>query len=622
MNLKLHLKKKVKTLWARLYKSTNTKVDFVSNCKNIILLNKNILDLANTLSNQGRVQEAIILFEQVLKSEPENADICFKLGQCYSNLSQPEISIPFYTQAITLNPKWSVPYLYLALSQKNLALIQKNQNNFDDAIRNLNLSINLKPCPDAFCELGEIFSRLNKLEDAANAYEQAINVQPDHIKALFCLKDILVRLDRKDEANDVFEKALTLKPDDVENHENLCGAIWVKSNTAELNSTAGKEAEFRAKFAHNHQLSDIEIRFVSPGIVKGVGPICYLDAYIKSIILGWAPTNNLVLLARVDQVVNLCLLSYWSRYIVIITDPLAIKRLSPISRCLEDMVNWGININGKFTYIESAIGQVQRQWELEGRAPLLNISDSDSNKGWQSLFDHGIPPGSWFVCLHVRDGNYWHEDTDSPESYRNANINSYISAIETITKKGGWVIRVGDSKTTALPEMDNFFDYSCSSLKSDWMDVFLCSSCRFFLGTMSGLYLVPHTFGVPCVLTNWLPVTAMPRSKHDLFILKLLYSIRGDRLLSFEEGISADLAKCATKQDFENLEIKIIDNSPDDIKDLVLEMLNRLDGIQTFTESDIQLKNRFDKLFSAQSHYGMNGHIGLKFIRRYQNLLS
>jgi putative glycosyltransferase (TIGR04372 family) len=622
MNLKLHLKKKVKSLWARLYKSTNTKVDFVSNCKNIILLNKNILDSANTLSNQGRFQEAIILFEHALRNEPNKADICFKLGQCYSNVFQPEKSISFYTQAITLNPDWSVPYLYLALSQKNLALSQKNQKYFDDAIRNLNLSINLKPCPDAFCELGEIFSRLNKLEDAANAYEQAINVQPDHIKAFFCLKDILVRLDRKDEANDVFEKALILKPDDVENYENLCGALWVKSNTAELNSTAGKEAEFRAKFAHNHQLSDIKIRFVSPGIVKGVGPICYLDAYIKSIILGWAPTNNLVLLARVDQVVNLCLLSYWSRYIVIITDPLAIKRLSPISRCLEDMVNWGININGKFTYIESAIGQVQRQWELEGRAPLLNISDSDSNKGWQSLFDHGIPPGSWFVCLHVRDGNYWHEDTDSPESYRNANINSYISAIETITKKGGWVIRVGDSKTTALPEMDNFFDYACSSLKSDWMDVFLCSSCRFFLGTMSGLYLVPHTFGVPCVLTNWLPVTAMPRSKHDLFILKLLYSIRGDRLLSFEEGISADLAKCATKQDFENLEIKIIDNSPDDIKDLVLEMLNRLDGIQTFTESDIQLKNRFDKLFSAQSHYGMNGHIGLKFIRRYQNLLS
>lgn len=615
MNLKTHLKRKIKALWARLYRSTNTKVGVVPNCKNIIPLNENILDLANTFLNQGRYQEAIILFEHALRMEPKKADICFNLGQCYSNLSQPGKSISFYIQAIALNPEWSVPYLYLALIQKNL-------KKYDEALQNCKLSINLNPCTDTFCELGEIFSRLNKLEDAANAYQQAIRIQPDHIKALFCLKDILVRLDRRDEANDVFEKALTLKPDHVQNYNNLCGAFWVKGNTAELVSTVGKEAEFRANFAHNHQLSDIGIRFVSPGIVNGIGPICYLDAYIKSILLGWAPTNNLVLLARVDQVVNPCLLSYWSRYIVIITDPLAIKRLSPISRCLEDMVNWGININGKLTYIESAIGQVQRQWELEGRAPLLNISDSDSNKGWQSLVDHGIPRGSWFVCLHVRDGNYWHEDSDSPEAYRNANINSYILAIETITKKGGWVIRVGDSKTTALPEMNNFFDYACSSLKSDCMDIFLCSSCRFFLGTMSGLYLVPYTFGVPCALTNWLPVTAMPRSKHDFFILKLLYSIRNDRLLSFKEGMSPNLAQCNTQQDFEKLEIKIIDNSPEDIKDLVLEMLNRLDGIQAYTESDIQLKNQFDKLFSAQSHYGMNGHIGLEFIRRYQNLLS
>ena len=622
MNLKLHLKKKFRTLWARLYKSINTKVDFVSNCKNIILLNKNILDSANTLSNQGRFQEAIILFEHALRNEPNKADICFKLGQCYSNLFQPENSISFYTQAITLNSDWSVPYLYLALSQKNLALSQKNQKYYDDAIRNLNLSINLKPCPDAFCELGEIFSRLGKLEDAANAYQQAINIQPDNIKALFCLKDILARLDKKDEVNDVFEKALTLKPDHVQNYENLGGAFWVKSNTDELVSTVGREAEFRAKFALKHQLSAIGIRFVSPGIVKGIGPICLLDAYIKSIFLGWAPTIKLILLARLDQVVNPCLLSYWSRYILIITDPLAIKLLSPISRCLEDMVNWGININGKPTYIEFAIGQVQHQWELEGRAPLLSISDSDSNRGWQSLLDHGIPPGSWFVCLHVRDGNYWHEDSDSPDAYRNADIKTYIKAIETITKKGGWVIRVGDAKMTALPEMDNFFDYACSSLKSDWMDIFLCSSCRFFLGTNSGLYLVPYTFGVPCVLTNWLPMTGRPRSKHDLFILKLLYSIRNDRLLSFEEGMSPSLAQCYTQQDYEKLEIKIIDNSPEDIQDLVFEMLNRLDGAQCYTESDLQLKNKYDKLFSAQSQYGMNGHIGLEFIRRYQKLLS
>ena len=136
MNLKTHLKRKIKALWARLYRSTNTKVDVDPNCKNIIPLNENILDLANTFLNQGRYQEAIMLFEHALRMEPKKADICFNLGQCYSNLSQPGKSISFYIQAIALNPEWSVPYLYLALIQKNL-------KKYDEALQNCKLSINL-----------------------------------------------------------------------------------------------------------------------------------------------------------------------------------------------------------------------------------------------------------------------------------------------------------------------------------------------------------------------------------------------------------------------------------------------------------------------------------------------
>ena len=45
-------------------------------------------------------------------------------------------------------------------------------------------------------------------------------------------------------------------------------------------------------------------------------------------------------------------------------------------------------------------------------------------------------------------------------------------------------------------------DYACSDLRSDWMDIFLCAQCRFFIGCQSGLSAVPSVFGVPVVMTD------------------------------------------------------------------------------------------------------------------------
>ena len=93
-----------------------------------------------------------------------------------------------------------------------------------------------------------------------------------------------------------------------------------------------------------------------------------------------------------------------------------------------------------------------------------------------------MPPDAWFVALHVRESGFWKSlDTKFPNN-RSADIATYLPAIREITRRGGWVIRVGDAEMGALPPMEHVIDYAHSPAKSDWMDVFLYGGCRFFIG--------------------------------------------------------------------------------------------------------------------------------------------
>ena len=83
---------------------------------------------------------------------------------------------------------------------------------------------------------------------------------------------------------------------------------------------------------------------------------------------------------------------------------------------------------------------------------------------------------------------------------------------------------MGDPSMTPLPQMDNVLDYAHSQAKSDWMDVFLCGRCRFFIGLASGLSQVAARFGVPCVYVNWISNVLPAFSGRDLYIPKLFWS--------------------------------------------------------------------------------------------------
>tara|TARA_B100001964_G_scaffold53159_1_gene60239 strand:- start:5823 stop:7133 length:1311 start_codon:yes stop_codon:yes gene_type:complete len=181
----------------------------------------------------------------------------------------------------------------------------------------------------------------------------------------------------------------------------------------------------------------------------------------------------------------------------------------------------------------------------------------------------GIPQNAWFVCLHIREQGYL---GNSADNYRDSNISNYTKAIHFITKKGGYVIRMGDPSMTPIRPMENVIDYANSEYRSDLMDIYLVSQCRFFLGCDSGLFFLAWLFHKPCCLVNLAElVVSPPIFDHSIFIPKRFYSKKKRRFVSLKEELS-------TSTPFMNPDYMYVENSPEEIFETVKEHFCFLDN--------------------------------------------
>ncbi|MEG3969468.1 tetratricopeptide repeat protein [Microcoleus sp. T2B6] len=449
------------------------------------------------------------------------------------------------------------------------------------------------------------------LEEAIGAYRRAIALDSNYERYYHNLEKAL---DRRAE--------LDIKPDSLQIYHLISSQFYVYGKYDWAVKLLIRSAEVQNELAKNYQFDKLGIRIITQEWTGAIGHLGLLDYYVKMKILGWLPTHQTILLATSFQSANPCYLNYWYRYFPVVIPPAQIQLLSPLTKYLADRINMITLSNGETLPLYEAVMKVQKQWEAEKRPHLHTLSNTDEERGWSCLEQLGVPKDAWFVSLHVRDTGYVNGQwAGATRSGRNAHIESYFLAIQSIVERGGWVIRMGDRKMKPLPPMPQVIDYAHSDAKSDWMDVFLWAKCRFFIGTPSGPSVVPPTFGVPCVLTNWASIQFRQHFSQDIFIPKLYWSENEQRYLTFTEMLSPAYIVTENVDYFDSIGVKVVDNTPEEINDLVWEMLERLEGKINYTEEDDLLQSRFVQLVDPDDIYS-GSRMGRNFLQKYAHLMN
>jgi tetratricopeptide (TPR) repeat protein len=252
-------------------------------------------NLGNALDAEGRVGEAIIQREEVLRLKPDSAEAHSNMGNSLAKVpGRLDEAIAQYAVAVRLKPDYEA-------ARNNLGNALEGAGRTAEAIEQLEAAVRLRPdLAEAHSNLGNSLAKVPGRRDEAIAqYEEAVRLKPDYAEAHNNLGNALdaagrtaeaiaqceeaVRLrpnfaharnnlgnalaktpGRRDEAIGQFEEAVRLEPDFAEAHNNLGNALDAAGRTAEAIAQCEEAVRLRPGFAEAHSnLGNVLAR--SPG---------------------------------------------------------------------------------------------------------------------------------------------------------------------------------------------------------------------------------------------------------------------------------------------------------------------------------------------------------------------
>lgn len=248
----------------------------------------------------------------------------------------------------------------------------------------------------------------------------------------------------------------------------------------------------------------------------------------------------------------------------------------------------------------------------------LYFTKKENYKGEKFLQDLGFKNSKKLVCLNIRDKAYLEKNFPNEDfsrgDYRFSDPVSYTKAINYLINNGFSVIRMGQVTESVMSFDGNFFDYSNSNKKSEFLDIWLMANCKFAISTSSGLDNICNIFRRPLALVNALPISHIPEwNSRTIFTPKTIICNKTGKKLSLSEMIQKNLigyTKGINYIDkFKSSDCSIINNSEEEILYTTKEIIEKINSGWSFSEAQLSNKKLFWDLLSQWPEFKNNFNI-------------
>lgn len=260
----------------------------------------------------------------------------------------------------------------------------------------------------------------------------------------------------------------------------------------------------------------------------------------------------------------------------------------------------------------------------------LEFTTDEEARGEAGLRAMGIPPDTPFVCLLVRDGAYLAQHIPGGDfnyhNFRDCDIQNFIPAAEELANRGYFVIRMGakvrEVMKTTHPRV---IDYAANGMRTDFMDIYLGAKCEFCISTGAGWDAVPMIFRRPIVGINWVTLAYWLTYRTEFLTIPKRHILQeSQKSLTLREIFAHGVGFSQDASDYESRGIGFVENTPEEIREVVIEMVERLNGTWQPHYDDEDLQRRFWEIFPTGAvdpfqgrplHGEIRGRIGAAFLR-------
>lgn len=241
-----------------------------------------------------------------------------------------------------------------------------------------------------------------------------------------------------------------------------------------------------------------------------------------------------------------------------------------------------------------------------------------------------------YVCIESRDSAYL--SVTEPEldytyhNYRDSDVNKFNLSADYLYKHNINTVRMGRYVLNKV-SFNNCIDYA-NEFYDELMDIYLMKGCKFYVGDPNGITMLPAVLNRPVAFKNAVPVFiegygSLPRNPQHLLIFKKYFYKKENRFCSVKEMMQIDKQVGVNGHIYEQLGIEVIENSAEEILDLVMEMNARIDGEWVETPEDIALQKKYQEMLkewceeeSMKESALPHSRIGAMFLRKNSFLLE
>lgn len=259
----------------------------------------------------------------------------------------------------------------------------------------------------------------------------------------------------------------------------------------------------------------------------------------------------------------------------------------------------------------------------------LTFTESEQREGQKALRLMGVPEGAPYVCIHNRDSMYldskglgvdW-----SYHDFRDNSIHTFYLAVEELLKAGYYVVRMGQTvKEPMRMTHPKLIDYALSGMRSDFLDIYIGARCKCFVLSQCGMSAVPEVMRGPIVFVHAVPLgISQSFTPNCISIYKKYRSLKDGSIASFKEVMGSGLGNVLSGLEIRKAGYEVIENTPEEVREVVLEMEQRLRGQWLAEPGDEELQRRFWELYRGNPmHNVMVSRAGAAYLRANRKMLD
>jgi predicted O-linked N-acetylglucosamine transferase (SPINDLY family) len=161
---------------------------------------------AQNLQNQGQIQPAILIYQEILAAAPDHAGTLEAMGVLAAQTNNLQVAVQYFDQLVAVRPSYSSAHCNRG---NTLRLLGQR----DAALVSFQKAIALDPNNAvAHYSCGETYTDLGRTEEALASYGRAVALNPGFVQAAFRRGLLLQETGRLEEASTCYSEILRLQP--------------------------------------------------------------------------------------------------------------------------------------------------------------------------------------------------------------------------------------------------------------------------------------------------------------------------------------------------------------------------------------------------------------------------